>query len=204
MIQLITLPYSTSALEPIIDQATVEIHHGKHHATYVNNINTILADYPAMADMTVEQILLSLDQFPTDKQQAVINNAGQVYNHDLYWNSLSPVGTAHTYTPEFSKALDVFESFENFKNLWKQAGLTQFGSGWVWLCVDNEGNLSIEKTLNGDTPLLRGKNPILTMDVWEHAYYLNYQNKRAEYIDKFFDIINWTAVSQKYSALVNK
>lgn len=202
MLNLITLPYFTNALEPIIDQKTVEIHHQKHHATYVNNINTILADFPQMTDYSVEQILLSLDQFPVQKQQAVINNAGQVYNHNLYWESLCPVGTTHTYTPEFSSALEIFGSYEDFKTLWTQAGLTQFGSGWVFLCVDQGGKLTIEKTSNGDTPILRGKMPILTMDVWEHAYYLNYQNKRAEYIANFFDIINWTLVSQKYLTIV--
>jgi superoxide dismutase, Fe-Mn family len=203
MITLKPLPFATNALAPIINEETVLIHHGKHHATYVNNLNTILADFPEKFDWSVEQILMGLSAFPQNKQQAIINNAGQVYNHDLYWASLQGGEQKFELSPELGKAIDAFESYENFQKLWTQAGLTQFGSGWVWLVADKEGKLSIEKTSNADSPLLHGKTPIMTMDVWEHAYYLDFQNKRADYIAKFFDLVNWKQVSENYKKVIS-
>ena len=203
MITLMDLPFATNALSPIINQSTIEIHHGKHHATYVNNLNAILESYPDMSNMTVTQILKNLDKFPADKRQAVLNNAGQVYNHDMYWQSLQGGVQAFEFSSELGSKIDAFDSYENFQRLWTEAGLTQFGSGWVWLSVDSNGDLVIEKTSNADSPLLHGRTPILTMDVWEHAYYLDYQNRRAEYIAKFFDLVNWSEVSRKYSLAIS-
>jgi superoxide dismutase, Fe-Mn family len=199
MLTLMQLPYSTDALAPVINKETVEIHYGKHHATYLNNLNTILAEFPDQASWDIEKILLNLNVFPEAKRQAIINNAGQVYNHDLYWNSMQGGEQKFELTPELGKAIDKFESYENFQELWKQAGLTQFGSGWVWLCTDSAGVLTIEKTGNADSPLLHGKKPIMTMDVWEHAYYLDHQNKRADYIAGWFSLINWAGVSKRYA-----
>jgi superoxide dismutase, Fe-Mn family len=203
MIALKPLPFASTALSPIINEETVLIHHGKHHATYVNNLNTILADYPEQSDWTVVQILQGLGVFPQGAQQAIINNAGQVYNHDLYWASLQGGEQKFELSPELGKAIDSFESYENFQKLWTQAGLTQFGSGWVWLVTDKEGKLSIEKTSNADSPLLLGRIPLMTMDVWEHAYYLDFQNKRADYIAKFFDLVNWKQVSENYQKAIS-
>jgi superoxide dismutase, Fe-Mn family len=199
MIQLITLPFPTDALEPIIGQQTIQIHHGKHHATYVTNLNKILEAYPEMSDWSVEKILLNLDKFPEAQRQAVINNAGQVYNHDMYWQSMQGGEQKFELSPELGQKIDAFESYENFQKLWTEAGLTQFGSGWVWLSVDSKGDLVISKSSNADSPLLHGLKPILTMDVWEHAYYLDFQNRRADYIAKFFDLISWKEVSRKYA-----
>jgi superoxide dismutase, Fe-Mn family len=203
MIQLITLPFPTDALEPIIGQQTIEIHHGKHHATYVTNLNKILEAYPEMSDWSVEKILLNLDKFPEAQRQAVINNAGQVYNHDMYWQSMQGGEQKFELSPELGQKIDAFESYENFQKLWTEAGLTQFGSGWVWLSVDSKGDLVISKSSNADSPLLHGLKPILTMDVWEHAYYLDFQNRRADYIAKFFDLINWKEVSRKYAEAIS-
>jgi superoxide dismutase, Fe-Mn family len=198
MLTLMPLPYTTDALSPVINKETVEIHYGKHHTTYLANLNKILEEFPDQASWDVEKILLNLSVFPEARQQAIINNAGQVYNHDLYWNSMQGGEQKFELSPELGKAIDAFESYEKFQELWKQAGLTQFGSGWVWLCTDSAGALSIEKTGNADSPLLHGKKPLMTMDVWEHAYYLDHQNKRADYIDGWFSLINWAGVSKKY------
>jgi superoxide dismutase, Fe-Mn family len=200
MFTLMNLPYATNALEPIIDQLTVEIHYGKHHATYLNNLNGLVEKLPEIQGLSLEEILLNLDKIPEASRQGVLNNAGQVYNHNLYWESLQGGEQKFKLSPELGKAIDSFESYENFQKLWTEAGLTQFGSGWVWLSVDKDKKLVISKTSNADSPLLHGLKPILTMDVWEHAYYLKYQNKRAEYITNFFSIINWSEVSAKYAA----
>jgi superoxide dismutase, Fe-Mn family len=199
MLTLMQLPYPTDALAPVINKETVEIHYGKHHATYLANLNKILEEFPDQSSWDVEKILLNLSVFPEAKHQAIINNAGQVYNHDLYWNSMQGSEQKFELSPELGKAIDIFESYENFQELWKQAGLTQFGSGWVWLCTDSAGVLSIEKTGNADSPILHGKKPIMTMDVWEHAYYLDHQNKRTDYIAGWFSLINWAGVSKRYA-----
>ena len=205
MITLMTLPFAINALEPIIGQQTVEIHYGKHHATYVNNLNNILVDFPEMSTWNVTKILKSLDKFPETKRQAVFNNAGQVYNHDMYWEGMQGGEQKFELSSELSKEIDSqFENYENFKQLWTEAGLTQFGSGWVWLSVDSSQKLIMEKTANADSPLLKDRKPILTMDVWEHAYYLDYQNKRADYINNFFDLVNWKEVSKKYKEAIKQ
>jgi superoxide dismutase, Fe-Mn family len=203
MLTLMKLPYSTDALAPVINSQTVEIHHGKHHSTYLNNLNAILAEFPDQINWDVEKILLNLNVFPETNRQSIINNAGQVYNHNLYWNSMQGGEQKFELSPELGKAIDKFESYEKFQELWKQAGLTQFGSGWVWLVTDDKGELTIEKSSNADSPLLHGKKPIMTMDVWEHAYYLDHQNKRADYIDGWFSLINWAGVSERFAEAIN-
>jgi superoxide dismutase, Fe-Mn family len=201
MFTLMQLPFDSTALEPIISAQTLSFHHGKHHQTYVDNLNKLIADVPELESMTLEEILKSLKTFPDAKKTAILNNAGQVYNHNIYWESMQGGDQKFELSPELGAAIDDFESYENFQKLWTEAGLTQFGSGWVWLSTDKAGKLSITKSANADSPLTlsEGQTPIMTMDVWEHAYYLDYQNKRAEYIAKFFDLINWSEVSRKYS-----
>jgi superoxide dismutase, Fe-Mn family len=196
------LPFAYDALAPYISKQTLEFHHDKHHATYVNKLNELLAQYPDLLELSIEDLLVSLDKVPENIRTAVFNNAGQVYNHNVYWDSIAPKkdytenrGAAE---PIFDAIAHAFESMENFQTLWTDAGVGQFGSGWVWLSVNDAGNLEIEKTSNADTPLVRGKKPIMVMDVWEHAYYLDYQNKRPEYITNFFEVVDWESVQEKY------
>ena len=178
MFTLPNLNYSYTDLEPFIDAKTVEIHHSKHHATYVAKLNSALETYPELQTKSLEDLLLSLNTLPDSLKTTVLNNGGQVYNHNLYWESLSPNSTKK---PEGNLLLAIektFGSFEQFQTLFSEAGATQFGSGWVWLSLDENNQLVIDKTSNADSPLLHNKKPLLTMDVWEHAYYLNYQNRR--------------------------
>lgn len=202
MINLIKLPFATDALEPVIKQQTIQIHHGKHHAGYVNNLNKILENHPEMSEWSVYQILQNISKFPEAERTAIFNNAGQVFNHDMYWQSMQSGEQKFELSPELGKKIDAFESYENFQKLWTEAGLTQFGSGWVWLSVDANGDLVISKTSNADSPLFHDLIPIMTMDVWEHAYYLDYQNRRGDYIAKFFDLTNWKEVSNKYAQAI--
>ncbi len=211
MLTNITLPilsFGVNDLAPFINSQTVDIHLNKHHQTYLTNLNNLLPEIQVggVEFESLEDLIKNINTVPEAKKQAVINNAGQVYNHNLYWNSLTTlVGSSSAKMSEaFGKALDTFGSYEEFKKLWKEAGLTQFGSGWVWLVVDSQGNLSIQKSSNADNPLFHGFTPIMTMDVWEHAYYLDYQNKRGDYIDQFFNYINWDFVSQSYDKALIK
>jgi len=200
--QQLQLPFASDALEPYIDQATIDIHYGKHHATYLANLNKIVSEeFPNYTDKSIEEILLDLNTFPESRKTAILNNAGQVFNHDLYWQSLS---ADHDQTPtgELLEAINsTFGTVEEFTKLWKEAGLTQFGSGWVWLSLNEDNKLVIDKTSNADSPLLHGKHPIMTMDVWEHAYYLKYQNKRGDYIDNYFKVVDWEAVLERFEDL---
>jgi Fe-Mn family superoxide dismutase len=196
------LAYSYDALEPFIDAKTVEIHHSKHHNTYVNNLNELVSLHPELAGKSLEQLLTSLDSIDSSVRPMVLNNAGQVYNHNLYWESISP-NAGGVPTGELLEAITTtFGSFDIFLEQFTKAGTSQFGSGWVWLSLDTQNKLVIDKTSNAESPLLHGKKPILTMDVWEHAYYLNYQNRRPEYISNFYKIINWTEVARKFEELV--
>ena len=195
--ELPQLPYSHDALEPHIDKRTMEIHHGKHHAGYTNNLNNAIKD-TEMEGSSIEEILSSLDM----TNMAVRNNGGGFFNHSLFWNILSPNGGG---SPDESllSAINVsFGSFENFKTAFSKAAATRFGSGWAWLCVHPGGELEVCSTANQDNPLMEstgcGGFPILGLDVWEHAYYLNYQNRRPDYIAGFFNVINWEAVSKSF------
>jgi len=195
--ELPQLPYSHDALEPHIDKRTMEIHHGKHHAGYTNNLNNAIKD-TEMEGSSIEEILSSLDM----TNMAVRNNGGGFFNHSLFWNILSPNGGGSPDENLLSAINVSFGSFENFKAAFSKAAATRFGSGWAWLCVHPGGELEVCSTANQDNPLMEsigcGGSPILGLDVWEHAYYLNYQNRRPDYIAGFFNVINWEAVSKSF------
>lgn len=198
MHELINLPYQIKSLEPYISEQTINFHYGKHHAAYVNKLNELLADLPQFADLSLKDLLVNIQNVPETKRQAVFNNAGQVFNHDFYWLGLTPDSSKFP-TNKIGELIDTyFKNFENFKLLWREAGIGQFGSGWVWLTINEKGALTIEKTANADNPVFQGRTPLLTMDVWEHAYYLDYQNRRPDYIDNFFHLINWQEVESRY------
>jgi superoxide dismutase, Fe-Mn family len=195
--ELPQLPYAYDALEPHIDARTMEIHHSKHHNAYTTNLNAAIAGTD-LEGLTIENILINLDM----KNAAVRNNGGGYYNHNLFWKVMSPSGGGKP-TGELADAIDAaFGNFDEFKARFSKAGATQFGSGWAWLCV-KDGKLEVCGTPNQDNPLMPGVGcggtPILGMDVWEHAYYLNYQNRRPDYIEAFFNVINWTEVARLYA-----
>ena len=194
--QLPNLSYDHRALEPHIDSKTMQIHHGKHHAGYTNKLNAAI-DGTDLAGKSIEEILKSLDMNNT----AVRNNGGGYYNHCLFWEIIGP-NCGGNPTGDLANAIDKsFGSFDEFKSIFSNAAGTRFGSGWAWLCTDSDGSLEVCSTANQDNPLMPGecgKTPILGLDVWEHAYYLNYQNRRPDYVNAFFNIINWDAVSAKY------
>ncbi len=191
------LPYDYNALEPHIDEATMRVHHDKHHQAYVDKANGAL-EGTEWADRDVEDVLRNLDSLPADKQGPVRNNGGGHYNHTLFWQMLSPDGGGAP-SGDLAAAIDAaFGSFDEFKAKFKEAGIGQFGSGWAWLVKDGDG-VAIVKTPNQDSPISDGKTPLLGCDVWEHAYYLKYQNKRPEYIDAFWNVVNWDYVGQRFS-----
>ncbi len=194
------LPYAYDALEPYIDAETMTLHHDKHHATYVANANAALEKHPELGD-DLEVILADVDKIPADIRQAVINNGGGALNHSLFWEFLSP--EKQEPTADVLAAIETaFGSFDNFKAEFTKAATTRFGSGWAWLVVNKEGKLEVTSTANQDNPISEGKNPILALDVWEHAYYLKYRNVRPDYIKAFFDIINWAKVAELYQAAI--
>ena len=193
------LPYPFAALEPHIDARTMEIHHDKHHAAYVNNVNAAL-EGSDLADLAIEELLTSLDRVPEDKRNAVRNNGGGHYNHTLFWESLSGDGGGAP-SGALASAIDAaFGSFADFQAKVKAAGVGQFGSGWAWLVHDGSG-LAIQGTPNQDNPISAGKTPLLGVDVWEHAYYLLYQNRRPDYIDAWWNVVAWDAVAARYAAV---
>jgi superoxide dismutase, Fe-Mn family len=188
------LPYPTNALEPHISARTLEFHHGKHHAAYVNNLNGLTANTP-LANAPLERVIL--DSAGDPAKQGIFNNSAQVWNHTFFWNCMKPKGGGRP-SGELAKEIDTaFGSFEKFVEEFKTAAVTQFGSGWAWLAVQ-DGKLKVVKTANADMPLTKGMTPILTVDVWEHAYYLDYQNRRPDFVQTFIDhLINWDFVAQK-------
>ncbi|WP_053365911.1 superoxide dismutase [Bacillus sp. FJAT-27245] len=197
--ELPALPYANDALEPHIDAQTMEIHHDRHHATYVNNLNAALEGHGNLSGKTIEELIANLDAVPENIRTAVRNNGGGHANHSLFWTLLSPNGGGAP-TGEVADAInEAFGSYDKFKEEFTKAATTRFGSGWAWLVVDN-GKLAVTSTPNQDSPLMEGKTPILGLDVWEHAYYLKYQNKRPDYIAAFFNVINWDEVNKLYSA----
>ena len=192
------LPYAYDALEPHIDEATMKVHHDKHHQAYVDKANAAL-EGTEWEDKPVEEVLKNLDSLPADKQKAVRNNGGGHYNHSLFWEMLSPDGGGEP-SGELAEAINsAFGSFEDFKAKFKDAGVNQFGSGWAWLVHDGSG-LAVVSTANQDNPVSNGQTPLLGVDVWEHAYYLKYQNKRPDYIDAWWNTVNWDRVAELYSA----
>lgn len=198
--ELPPLPYDKAALEPNIDAQTMEIHHDKHHAAYVNNLNKALEGQPELQSKSIEALIGSLDSVPENIRTAVRNNGGGHYNHTLFWDLLSPNGGG-TPSGALGDAINAaFGSFDNFKTQFAAAGVGRFGSGWAWLVVAPDGTLSISSTPNQDSPVMEGKKPVLGLDVWEHAYYLKYQNRRPDYIAAFWNVVNWAKVAELYDA----
>ncbi|MBT2701563.1 superoxide dismutase [Neobacillus sp. C211] len=196
--ELPQLPYAENALEPHIDKETMNIHHTRHHNTYVTNLNNALAGNEELLSKSVEEVIANLDAVPEAARTAVRNNGGGHANHSLFWQILSPNGGGAP-TGELADAISSkFGSFESFKEEFAKAATTRFGSGWAWLSVSG-GELEVSSTPNQDSPLMEGKTPILGLDVWEHAYYLKYQNKRPDYISSFWNVVNWDEVSKRYS-----
>ena len=196
------LPYKYSALEPYIDSTTMYIHFNNHHAAYCTNLNKALEKYPDLYKKSIVELIQGINELPADIQTAVRNQGGGFYNHSLFWTLMAPAGTANM-TPKLEKILsENFGSVEAFKIEFEKAAASRFGSGWAWLIKEPSGKLRIISTANQDSPLLpmaevKGK-PVLTLDVWEHAYYLNYQNRRAEYVDNFWKVVNWNTVNERY------
>lgn len=189
------LPYSFDALEPVIDAKTMEVHHDKHHATYVNNLNKAVENYPEWASKSIEDLMIHLKEVPEEICTAVRNNGGGHYNHSLFWKMMAPVGTTELKGALLDKINESFGSFDEFKKQFAAAATGRFGSGWAWLVVDGD-KLAVISSANQDCPLSEGKKPILCLDVWEHAYYLKYQNRRADYVDNFFQVVNWDYVAE--------
>lgn len=193
------LGYAYDALEPHIDARTMEIHHTKHHNGYVTKANAALEGHE-LATKPVEEVLKRIDEVPADKKQAVINNAGGHANHSLFWSILSPNGGGNP-SGDLGEAIEsTFGSFDAFKEKFADAAATRFGSGWAWLVVDGSGKLHVTSTANQDSPYMEGLTPILGLDVWEHAYYLNYQNRRPDYISAFWSVVDWSKINELYTA----
>lgn len=192
------LPYSHDALEPHIDAKTMEIHHGKHHNGYVTKVNAAL-EGTDLGSKSIEDLISDLDAVPQDKRGAVRNNGGGHANHSLFWSVMCPNGGGEPSGALADAINEAFGSFDGFKEQFTTAAGTRFGSGWAWLSVDG-GKLVVESTPNQDSPLMEGRTPILGLDVWEHAYYLNYQNRRPDYVSAFFNVIDWNAVGERFAA----
>jgi len=196
------LPYSSDALEPYIDKATMEIHHGRHHAAYVNNLNAQVKNFPELSNLSLEDVQKQISKF----NPAVRNNGGGHFNHSLFWKLMAPEGKRGKPGVELEKAInEAFSSFDDMKKLFGEAGLNRFGSGWAWLIVTPDKKLKITSTANQDNPLMdipdiEKGTPILAIDVWEHAYYLKYQNKRADYINNWWNVVNWNEVNSRFEA----
>jgi len=198
------LPYATNVLEPVIDTRTMEIHHGKHHAAYVNNLNAALEKYPDLQKKSAEELIRDLNAVPADIRMAVRNNGGGHVNHSLFWLLLKPGSKGPS--GDLAAAINAeFGSYDTFKDAFAKAATTRFGSGWAWLCVKADKKLCVCSTPNQDNPIMAGVaecpgTPILGLDVWEHAYYLHYQNRRPDYVKAFWDVVNWDKVAELYAA----
>jgi Fe-Mn family superoxide dismutase len=198
--ELPKLPYPYDALEPHIDARTMEIHHSKHHAAYVNNLNTALEAHAALKDKAVEQLLADLNAVPEAVRMAVRNNGGGHANHTLFWATMGPGGGGEP-TGSLKGAIEkAFGGFSAFKDELSKAAMTRFGSGWAWLVLDSAGKLKVLSTANQDSPVSDGMKPVLMVDVWEHAYYLKYQNRRADYVAAWWNTVNWGEVNRRYEA----
>jgi superoxide dismutase, Fe-Mn family len=198
--ELPPLPYPNDALEPTIDAKTMEIHHDKHHQAYITNANNALKDYPQLAAKPVEELLANLSAVPESIRTAVRNNAGGHANHSLFWKTLGPKGGGAP-KGKLAAAIDsAFGSFDQFKEKMQAAGAARFGSGWAWLVVNKEGKLDLISTANQDSPIMDGLTPVFGIDVWEHAYYLKYQNRRPDYLKAIWAVVDWDAVGQNFDA----
>jgi superoxide dismutase, Fe-Mn family len=192
------LPYEYNALEPYIDAQTMQLHHDKHHGAYVTNLNAALDKHPELKNKTLEYLVKEPNQIPEDIREVVRNNGGGHANHTLFWDSMSPKGGGKP-TGKLAKAIDsTFGSFDKFQQAFETAGTKRFGSGWVWLVKNTQGKLEIITTPNQDSPLTKGASPILGNDLWEHAYYLKYQNRRPEYLKAWWNVVNWPEVTQRF------
>lgn len=199
MFTLPELPFEYSALDPSIDEETMRVHHDKHHATYISNLNEALQGQEDLMNMEVGELISKLSQVPEEIRTKVKNNGGGHYNHSLFWTLLSPKGGQPS-EDLLKKINQSFESLTNFKDQFKKAALGRFGSGWAWVIVNPDGTLEITDTPNQDSPVMEGKQVILGLDVWEHSYYLKYKNRRAEYIDAFWNVVNWETVEKLLKA----
>lgn len=199
--QLPNLPYTYNALEPHIDALTMEIHHSRHHQAYINNLNAALEKHPELSETPLEALVKGLDQLPEDIRTAVRNNGGGHYNHSLFWSAMGPEGSREPVGELKAVLLQTFGSFDEFKEKFAQAAVSRFGSGWAWLVKNDAGGLEIVSTANQDNPLSEGKMPLLGLDVWEHAYYLKFMNKRPDYIQSWWNVVNWDAVESRYQSM---
>jgi Fe-Mn family superoxide dismutase len=201
--QLPDLPYAPNALEPHIDEQTMQIHHGKHHAAYVNNLNAAL-EGTDLGNMSVEELIQNLDKVPEDKRTAVRNNGGGHANHSMFWQIMGPNGGGSP-SGALADAINAkFGGLDGLKDAVNKAGAGRFGSGWSWVVANKDGSLDVMSTPNQDSPLMEGKTPILGVDVWEHAYYLKYQNRRPDYLAAWWNTVNWDAVAKRYAQATGK
>ncbi len=200
MFELPPLKYAFNALEPVIDAMTMEIHHDKHHGAYVTNLNKALEGAPELSGKSIEWILRNINQVPEGIRTAVRNNGGGHYNHSLFWDWIAPGGSKSPSGALANEIDSTFGSFDNFVEKFSTAAATRFGSGWAWLVVDGSKKLQVLSTANQDSPLMDGQTPVLGLDVWEHAYYLKYQNRRPEYVKNFWSVVNWDFVNSLYQA----
>ena len=198
--ELPPLPYPNNALEPHIDAKTMEIHHDKHHGTYVTKLNEALDKHPELKSKKVEELLTGINTIPDDIRTAVRNHGGGHLNHTIFWNNLSPKGGGQPSGPLADAIKSTFGNFDDFKKKFSDAAAGRFGSGWAWLCVEKSGKLAIKDFPNQDSPLMEGLRPILGLDVWEHAYYLKFQNRRPDYIAAFWNVVNWADVAQRFGS----
>jgi superoxide dismutase, Fe-Mn family len=199
--ELPNLPYAYDALEPYVDAQTMQIHHTKHHAAYINNLNAALEKQPALAGKSLEELLGDLNAVPEDVRMVVRNHGGGTYNHNLFWVFMSPKGGGEP-KGALAQAIEAaFGNYTTFKENFEKAANTRFGSGWAWLSVKQGGGLIVTSTANQDSPLSEGLQPILGIDVWEHAYYLKYQNRRPEYVSNWWNVVNWDEVARRFDSL---
>jgi len=201
MFSLPELPYNYDALEPYIDEATMRIHHDKHHGGYVNNLNDLLKEHKILITMDIVELIKSLEKVPEDIRNKVRNNGGGHANHSIFWRTMSPTGGGEPKGKLADEVSTYFGSFASFKEKFTNTAMARFGSGWAWLVV-NKGELEVSDTPNQDSPIMEGKKPILGIDVWEHAYYLKYQNRRADYIQAWWNVVNWPQVAKNYEKSV--
>ena len=198
--ELPDLPYDYNALEPHIDEATMRLHHDKHHQAYINNLKAALEKYPDLQDKSAEELITNLNALPEDIRMAVRNNGGGHVNHSMFWTIMGPNGGGEPTGPIADAINETFGSFDELKTKFNEAGTKRFGSGWAWLVRNADGKLEVTSTANQDNPMSEGKHPVLGNDVWEHAYYLKYQNRRPDYLAAWWNVVNWDEVNRRFRA----